>query len=240
MQPYKINLNTNMKSRFLICSLFPLLYGIGAYSQVPTYLHVNSALNNQQNRPAIIAGQTNGEIRGISGAGPAYDDGLLRLSAGGGTTAGTKCYIDISGYTSDATNERYENITFGTLAQERMRIDANGYVSIGTKNNFGYMFSVNGSAIFQRVVVKKAGTWPDYVFAADYKLPSLYEVEKYIQENKHLEGIPSAETIEKEHLDLGNMQAQMLKKLEEMTLYMIELKKENDALKQEIEKLKVK
>lgn len=90
------------------------------------------------------------------------------------------------------------------------------------------------------IVVKKKGTWPDYVFAADYKLPSLYEVEKYVKEHQHLEGIPSAETIEKDNQDLGNIQVQMLKKLEEMTLYIIELKKENDAMKLEIEKLKAK
>jgi len=227
--------------KFIIWAFAPLLFGVKAFSQtVPASITIDSKINNEQNRPPVSAGTANGEIRGQSGAGIKYDDGFLRLSAGGGTTAGTKCFIDISGYTADPYNERYENIIFGTVGQERMRIDANGYVSIGSTNHFGYMLAVTGPAIFERVVVKKKGTWPDYVFATDYKLPSLYEVEKYIQEHKHLEGIPSAETIEKENLDLGNMQAQMLKKLEEMTLYMIELKKENDALKQEIEKLKAK
>lgn len=78
---------------------------------------------------------------------------------------------------------------------------------------------------------------PDYVFEKDYNLKSLDEVEKYIDENKHLSGIPSAKEIKSDGFNLGDMQAKLLEKIEELTLYMIELKKENKELKQKMEEI---
>ncbi len=72
--------------------------------------------------------------------------------------------------------------------------------------------------------------WADYVFAKDYKLKELNEVEEYIAENKHLPGIPSAADIEKNGLSVGKMQALHMEKIEELTLYMIELQKQNELL----------
>lgn len=73
--------------------------------------------------------------------------------------------------------------------------------------------------------------WADYVFDEKYLLPSLESVEQHIKANKHLPGIPSAATIEKEGLNVGKVQAKMMEKIEELTLYVIELKKEIDLLK---------
>ena len=78
---------------------------------------------------------------------------------------------------------------------------------------------------------------PDYVFEEDYNLPSLEEVEAYIKANKHLPEIPSAAEFEANGIQLGKMSFDLLKKVEELTLYMIELKKENEALKARIEAL---
>lgn len=229
-----------MKFRFLLLASLPLLLSAAGMAQTQYSYELNSQLNNTQSRPVIAPGTISGEIRGISGAGAWADDGLLRLSAGGGTNVISKSYIELSGYMQNTASDRFRNIIFGTSGVERMRINATGGVSIGTTNAAGYMLAVNGNAIFQNVVVKKAGAWPDYVFNPDYQLPSLYEVEQYIKAHGHLDGIPSAETVEQENINLGSMHAQLLKKLEEVTLYLIELKKENDALKQEVEKLKAK
>lgn len=106
-----------------------------------------------------------------------------------------------------------------------------GNVGIGTQDPKGYRLAVNGSAIFTRATVKLAANWPDYVFDPAYQLPSLQYVESYIKTNKRLPGIPAAAEVEKNGLDLGENQAALLKKVEELTLYVIELKKEIEALK---------
>jgi len=87
-------------------------------------------------------------------------------------------------------------------------------------------------------VTTTAGSVPDYVFAKDYKLKSLQEVDNYIKENSHLPEIPSAQEIEKNGLMLAEMNMSLLKKIEELTLYMIEMKKENEVMKKDILKLK--
>lgn len=112
----------------------------------------------------------------------------------------------------------------------RMTILANGNVGIGTIDPKGYRLAVNGDAIFTKIKVKQYSNWPDYVFASNYNLPTLAEVEKFIRDNSHLPGVPSAKEVEKNGLDLGDNQALLLKKIEELTLYMIELKKTNDKM----------
>lgn len=82
--------------------------------------------------------------------------------------------------------------------------------------------------------------WSDYVFRKSYKLLSLQEVEKYIRQHKHFPGVLSADNVQKNALDLGEGQAILLKKIEELTLYLIEQKKEVEFLKREIDALKDK
>ncbi|WP_369014650.1 hypothetical protein [Flavobacterium anhuiense] len=95
--------------------------------------------------------------------------------------------------------------------------------------------TVKGKIHTQEVRVDMAGPLvPDYVFADDYKLKSLKEIEDYIKEHKHLPEIPSAKEIQKNGLMLAEMNMSLLKKMEEMTLYMIEMKKENEEIKKEI------
>jgi len=79
--------------------------------------------------------------------------------------------------------------------------------------------------------------FPDFVFNSDYKLRSLYDVENFINENKHLPDVPSATEVLENGLNVGDMSATLLQKVEELTLYMIQLQKENDALKARISNL---
>jgi hypothetical protein len=117
-----------------------------------------------------------------------------------------------------------------------MSLDHNGNVAIGTTNTNGAKLAVNGQIRAKKVTVT-LDDWPDYVFADDYELKSLEEIEKHIKEKKHLPGIPSQKEVEEKGLDIGDMQAKMMEKIEELTLHMIELnkshKKETETLKKQ-------
>jgi carbohydrate binding protein with CBM6 domain len=109
-----------------------------------------------------------------------------------------------------------------TNDQQRILIDNTGNVGIGTNTIPGYLLAVNGWAIFTKIKVEAYPNWPDYVFGNDYKLMPIAKLEKYIDKNKHLPGILSAEEIKKQGIDLSDNQAALLKKVEELTLYIID------------------
>lgn len=110
----------------------------------------------------------------------------------------------------------------------------NGNVGIGTPNPTEKL-SVNGKVRAKEIKVEVAN-WPDYVFVKNYRVPSLDETEKFIQKNGHLEGIPSAEEVKKNGVDLGEMNAKLLKKIEELTLLLIQLNKKVEEQSKLIEK----
>lgn len=95
----------------------------------------------------------------------------------------------------------------------------------------GYKLRVFGKIIGEEVRVQLKTAWPDYVFEKDYKKLSLVELEQFVSDNKHLPNIPSAKEIEKDGQHLGEIQIKLLEKVEELTLYILELKKEIDNLK---------
>jgi hypothetical protein len=107
----------------------------------------------------------------------------------------------------------------------------NGNIGIGTTEPGSYKLAVEGTIGARRVKVTQ-GTWADFVFQPDYKLPALSEVEQYINANQHLPEIPSAAEVEKEGLDLGEMNKKLLQKVEELTLYLIEQQKTIKALQE--------
>jgi hypothetical protein len=109
-------------------------------------------------------------------------------------------------------------------------------VGINTMDTKGYLFAVNGSAVFTKVVVKANGSWPDYVFNTDHRLRPLREVAQYIQQNHHLPELPSAAEVEKDGVDVGQNQAVLLKKIEELTLYVIAMEKDKNEMKRTISK----
>ncbi len=118
-------------------------------------------------------------------------------------------------------------------------VNSSGNVGIGTKNPKGYKLAVAGNMVAEEILVKLTSKWPDYVFHEEYTLPGLKEVENYIVQNKHLPDIPSEEEVLTDGINLGNMQSKMLKKIEELTLYLIEQNKRLDKLeKQNIDLIK--
>jgi len=112
----------------------------------------------------------------------------------------------------------------------------NDNVGIGIANPTNKL-DVNGTIHSKEVKVDMIG-WSDFVFKKEYNLPSLEEVEKHIAEKGHLENIPSEEEVLKNGINLGEMNAKLLQKIEELTLYVIEMKKENEIMKNDILKLK--
>lgn len=118
-----------------------------------------------------------------------------------------------------------------------------GNLGIGTTTPGSYKLAVAGKiAATGEVRVFTDGTtvFPDYVFDPAYVLPSLDETEKYVKENRHLPEVPSAKEFEKDGMSLNDMNVILLKKVEELTLYMIEMKKQNEELKVRVGKLEKK
>jgi len=112
-------------------------------------------------------------------------------------------------------------------------------IAIGTSNPQGYKLAVNGKAIFTKLVVKPYANWPDYVFHKNFRLPGLPELERYIREHQHLPGIASEQEVQAGGIDVGEHEAALLKKVEELTLYLIEQNKKLEAQQKEIDQLKV-
>ncbi|HMI62558.1 MAG TPA: hypothetical protein VK518_16690 [Puia sp.] len=119
-----------------------------------------------------------------------------------------------------------------------LRIDKLGNVGICATDTKGYQLAVNGSAVFTKVVVKPVGLWPDYVFGSKYRLPSLHSVEKFIRTYQHLPGLPSADRVDKQGVDIGKNQATLLKKIEELTMYTIDQDKKLESQQEQIDELK--
>jgi hypothetical protein len=113
-----------------------------------------------------------------------------------------------------------------------------GNVGIGTTNTGSFKLAVEGKIAAREVQVTTENPWPDYVFDAEHKLLTLLEVEQFIKENRHLPEIPSEGDIKVKGHNLGEMNVLLLKKIEELTLYVIDLKKEIDKIKKENESLK--
>ena len=256
---------------------------------------LRSDLSNTSARPPLSAQKIGGEIRAYSNSGYGADDGLLRLSAGAGSTPSIMSYIDISSYST--VPDMDQNIVLGTAGAERLRINSKGNVGIGTAtidNAQGWhkVLQVHGNdhakllvtdaggvkvGMFAHVgksakigtesqhdLTFTAGYWndvmtlktngnigigttspdekltvngkihateikvdlnvpaPDYVFEDDYQLPKLRDIQNYIAKNKHLPEVPSAKEMEKNGINLSDMNMLLLKKVEELTLHLIE------------------
>ncbi len=138
----------------------------------------------------------------------------------------------------------YTSHKFFTQGTEKLIIKQNGNVGIGTTETGTHKLAVDGT-IGAREIIVEAGTWSDFVFNENYELRNLEEVESYIEENNHLPDIPSEKEVIENGIQIGEMNAKLLQKIEELTLYMIEMNKrmksieaENIELKYEIKELK--
>ncbi len=130
---------------------------------------------------------------------------------------------------------------------ESLLINNNGSIGIGLDPNNDYTnFSntwnnyklyVNGGIVSTEMWVKITDNWSDFVFGDNYRLRPLSEVEEFINDNGHLPEIPSAEQVAEEGINMGQMDAKLLQKIEELTLYMIEQEKRIESQNAKIESL---
>ncbi len=166
-----------------------------------------------------------------------YNGGSYMIATGGAGYIGAN---PTNGRLILATTNASANAGIANQLYDKMWIDNDGTVSMGSNNlngentsvGTGYKLKVFGKVISEEVRVQLKTAWPDYVFNEGYKKLSIPELETFLKENKHLPNVPSAAEIEKDGQHLGEIQRKMLEKIEELSLYVIELKKEIDALKE--------
>ncbi len=119
-----------------------------------------------------------------------------------------------------------------------VRADNNVYIGVPDPPGPSSNLYVNGEINAKLVRVKNDIPWWDGVFKPHYKLMSLSELETFVKQNNHLPDMPTEKQVNENGLDLAKMNALLLKKVEELTLYVIELKKENERIKEVIENMK--
>lgn len=192
------------------------------------------------------------------------DDGNVVLVNDGGTNSWSLSgNASINPSTQFLGTTQFQDFVMRTNNLERMRLTALGNLRLGLGTDRGKKLQVNGTSYFSsavgigtdsindpdfklfvadgvrtRKVKVDVSAWPDYVFESGYALPALEDLEVYINQHKHLPGINSAAEVAAEGLDLGSGQAALLKKIEELTLYVIQLNKQLQEQGAELSRLK--
>jgi hypothetical protein len=219
----------NPPSSNLLSTFYPGNVGINTNTPTHAKLEINGRVGSAV---AMFGADANGVT--ISANNPEigfnffYNGGTKTIKAGYASNIGmfpSTGDVYIGNFNGAVSTTDYGAITG---YQNCMYIKQNGNIGIGTTNPT-YKLAVNGTIRTKEVIVETG--WADYVFEKDYKLPSLKEVEQYIKNNKHLPEIPSAQEIQKNGLSVGEIQTKMMQKIEELTLYVIELQKQIDELK---------
>ena len=185
---------------------------------------------------------------------PTTFSGLFETGlAVGNTTNSSTIYLHNGGATDNVHGVNVYNYETGTYlplylgwgTSDVYIAKDQGTVGIGTTDTKGHKLGggggggggVKGVIICEELKVQLYADWADYVFDPSYQLTELDTLEMFIEENHHLPGVPSASTIKEDGLTVGDMLRIQMEKIEELTLYIIELKKENAEQQKAIESM---
>ncbi len=187
---------------------------------------------------AIYSGSGNLELRSTESSGSNIN--LFDHNASGNSTGS----IVLTARMPSSSSSKGGRIAFVTNQNgnmlERMSIEKDGKVHIGdrinlTNSGVPVRLTVDGAINSREVRVTQTG-WADFVFAENYDLPSLSDISSFIATYRHLPGVPSEAEILRDGNDLAATDAILLQKIEELTLYVIQLEKEVQTLKQDARK----
>lgn len=160
----------------------------------------------------------------VTGLAPStsYDFTVFAEDAAGNTSLVSNTETTVTNSNGGVVDYTSENSNMVTVDWTARDLFADRNVGIGTTDTQGYMLAVAGNVIAEGVKVELQGNWPDFVFGPSFDLKDLEEVKRFIDENGHLPNIPSAIQVQQEGIDLGSMNAKLLQKIEELTLYLLE------------------
>ncbi|BFP41893.1 hypothetical protein FGF1_27380 [Flavobacteriaceae bacterium GF1] len=164
-------------------------------------------------------------------------NGIAKLEIAGGVASFGPSYSGWSLYHSFNHTGKDLYVRYGQSGNPNFVFKDEGALGIGTTSTGSHKLAVEGSIGAREIKVQASG-WSDFVFHDDYKLATLQEVEAHIQEKGHLQDIPSAQEVMENGIQLGEMNAKLLQKIEELMLYTIAQQKEIQKLKEEVKVLR--
>jgi hypothetical protein len=235
IQSYKISINANYIPDYIWDNDGnSLIYTMNANNKIGIGTNAIGSLLQVANNAAIgYSTSTSAPANGLAVSGTSYFESGP-LSIGTTNVPGTNGKLQVNGgavigYSAAGTNPP----TNGLIVS--------GKVGIGTTTTGTFKLAVEGKIGAREVVVTQTSPWPDFVFKKDFKLKPLDEVEKHIRTHKRLESMPTETEVMDNGIPVGEMQAKLLQKIEELTLYMIDQNKKieklaraNDELRREL------
>lgn len=169
-----------------------------------------------------------------------------RIQTGGGPNAWSRTeFVNGNGEWHIGTSRSFNGDQFfisrlGTLIPALAAYPNNTVAINASRIPAGVRLAVGGKILCEEMEVQLQGNWPDFVFHKDYDLLPLSELEKAVTENGHLPGVPSAEVIARDGINVGDMHATLLQKVEELTLYVIQVNKDVAAVRAENQQLRAR
>ncbi len=172
-------------------------------------------------------------LRADGGSGPA----ILAIGSTGVRGEGSDTGVVGTGTTASAYGGYFSN-----LDEDGIALAVHGPTVMGANTPLpsvpaGVVLAVDGKVMCEELEVQLSEDWPDFVFADGYPLLALEQVEAFVREHGHLPDVPSAAEVAASGINVGRMQAALLRKVEELTLHIIELDRKLDDARQENERL---